>query len=239
MPDESTQVVVTEDMVPIAPSEFTEGFQETPLQEFVAVARSFEVIPPREGSTYKTSYIAINFTDMRVIRSQAPVLTPMVQLQWPISKGKTTRWGIFANSMTNICPLPKDPATGADVRFGTYMALCVVNKTIHITKTAGHMLFNGKTKKQEPTEVFEVVELDGKSAPKTGETVGPVKDGETALIDLMDGKTMAQWEPQSMDIKEVSGDKTLMSKVLKRVITNELALAGKIQVDSDGVYHKK
>ena len=232
---------------------FEDGFPQSPLKEFTGrlVSIGGQMIerftPPRLEVLY-------NFEEVEVIESTEPYTDPIAQVSILHSSRKQSAMGVFGMSVDTVINAGlDDDADPLDVKGQDYL----VDKVLHMKKTGGHMMWDGKTKTEQARECWELIEILGEEAPAPApakpvtrplpKAPAPVQskgkavagaDDITTAIDLLDGKTEQQFYQDFFNNASLKKNEALRTKLLGRKFIPELVAAGIINLGTDKLYHK-
>ena len=224
--------------------DFEQGFEKTPLREFTG---KLENILPNlvEGKNGGKSWVNVgmNFSDVKVIMSTEPYQLTIAQIEIPQSNREQSLWGIFGGSIGKLIPATAD------------MGFCI-QKYMHMKMTSGHMLYDGKEKKDMPRDAWECMALSAtpivvgqvQSAPAGAlpplgmpglPPAGPKAPANAveAALALLDGRTEQEWQAVVFNDAMVKSDGNVVNAIIARTFLNPLALAGKIIMSGDMKYH--
>lgn len=202
-----------------------------------------------EGQTrYQT---VLNLSELEVIQSIEPWHMPIYQVVFGASNRVTSRWGLFAKSLTAIIDAQYskeqlDPQNAAFVPADKRPNLKQLEgKKIGLVITDGLegrpqpvMLYDGREKKEKPTLVWLAFDIKGIGVAGAGSD-SPSDTAEK----LLDGKTLAEFNKDAIANDVIRTDPQLMSAILAppgvpASFTNVQVAAGKFTKDAQGVFHK-
>lgn len=203
-----------------------------PLRRFYGVLDSC----PQEEKKYdegtpnerKSTQISLNFKDLEVVESVEPYNFPIYTVQFTLSNRKKSKYGVFGVSLANILDLglteaQKDPTSPEYVKptdrpdladcIGKRMGLVMADG--EDGRPAQHDLFDGRAKDEThpkgqdvPTSSWECFFVEG-----YGSTEGDGKSPLDAAMDLLDGKTAAQFNAAALESEVIRQDADLMSSI--------------------------
>ena len=194
-------------------------FKQSPLREFKGVLDSYGLEEKKP--------VSMNFREMEVIDSIEPYPFPTGVIDiWASPKIKSV-WGVFGVSLAKLIP------EGSDLKD-------CINGNFHMKMTPGHML--PKKIKDEATgieewkdvakECWEVISFNGVTADGVG------KSPTDTATDLLDGKTLMNFNLDALQNEIIRGDNELLSAIVSKAFADGLVAAGKFTIDPEGIYHK-
>ena len=231
---------------------FEDGFPQSPLMEFKGrlVSIGGNMVDRFTPARLEVLY---NFEELEVIESKEPYTDPITQLSILHSNRKQSAMGVFGLSVDTIINAGLAPdADPLEVKGQDYL----VGKVLHMKKTGGHLMWDGKTKTEQPRECWELIGVDDEQAipasvqvkatsalPKApapqqskNRSVGGADDIQTA-IGMLNGKTEQQFYQEFFNNQALKNNEALRTKLLGRKFIPELLAAGMITKGTDGVYH--
>lgn len=215
----------------VANRNLTDGFQQTPLQEFVGVFEDFEAKTNDRFSTEsKVSVdVVLKFTDLEVICSREPYNFPIAQIPFKHNQSAQSKWGIFYKSLLKF--LPED-ATLEEAK----------GHKLHIG-TESHSLYQGRERGTQPTDCLVVLSVDGASvevSAGTGHASSSAKVVESsvvAAVKLLDGKSEAEFNQAALRSDVVKKDSGLVNQIVSRTFIKTLEETSVVVKGEDGKYH--
>lgn len=198
--------------------EMQEGFQETPLQEFIGLFTDYQ--PDRNPRFPDRLQVLLKWTGVEVIKATDTYPFDVAQFHINFSKTKQSAYGMFIQSIDRIIP------------GGTIAS--IVNKKTHM-KLVRREREDFKQKDEagnpvkKPWDVWEVVEIVG--AVKAG------KSPKQVLLEMAVGR-----DPMSLDSfyqdafknAVVKTDKELIPKILGKSFVSEALESGSLVIAEDG-----
>lgn len=190
----------------------TDGFG-TPLRRFKGKFHSYATRPLNQWG--KTP-VDLNFQDVQVVESTEPYPFPTASISISLSKTKGSAWGVFAGSLAKFLDKSGDIQQA-------------VGKVMELALTPGHS-FGKNRQTNEPiiSDCWEVIALEG-SGVKVDPTV--------RALELLDGKTAAEFNQRVFADPVVKQDSKLLSSILDNTFLPAQEAAGKIIKDKEGVFH--
>lgn len=210
---------------------------------------------PDERTSKRRSY---NFKDIEVIEAVEPYPFPIYTIGLTESNRKKSRYGVFSDSLVEILdsvltPSQLDPNSPEFVQTKDRMDWpdCL-GKRLGIVLADGqdgrppmHNLFDGRAtddkhpKGQDvPTAAWEVYMVEG-----VGTKGGSGKSPIDTTMELLDGKTLAEFNQLAYASDAVRGDVALLQAIgmpatAPNSFANKMVTEGKFTKDEAGVYHK-
>jgi len=246
MPEETTSAVpipIEEVLAQLKTRGFESGGFTTPLRDFYGRLTEITGVM-RTGNSGPYLQVLYNFGELEVLESTEPYLAPTAQIAVSQSTRERSRMGYLGHSIDNIinAGLPDD-APAEQVKGQEFLR----GKRQRWVITGGHPIWNQQQGKEIPVECWTVMEVEGFNASTpipatTGTTAdGSAATGKTAMqeaIDLLDGKTLADWQQVVFTNDIVRVDTELVNKILGGQFVPEIVSSGAFTIDGDGVYHK-
>ena len=237
-----------------------------PLRRFTGILDS----APREKQTWdegtpneRTSMkLSLNFKDIEVIEAVEPYQFPIYTLNLTESNRKKSKYGVFGLSLAEILDMqyteaqldPSSPeyiAPGkrADLKdcIGLRMGMVLADddEETPTGRPPKHMLFDGRAKDEEnprgqdmPTATWEVYMIEGIGV-KGAAGVNPID----AAVDLLDGKTIEEFNAAALASDVIRGDVALLQSIGMPIsaptsFSNTMIAMGKVTKDDAGLFHK-
>jgi len=149
---------------------FEAGFSTTPLRDFKGRLTDIGG-EMREGNWGSYLVVLYNVTDVEVIESVEPYTSPIAQIEIPHSSKAKSKMGYFGNSIDRIINATLAPDVAAEMaKNQDYL----VGKTCRFVFTPGHMLWNGESKQDLPTNCWEILEVAGEAVVAQAPVAVPV-----------------------------------------------------------------
>jgi len=187
--------------------------------------------------------VCYNFSELEVFESSSPYPFPVAQITVMHSTRDKSGMGILGASMDKILNdgldpnAPQDKAKNQDALVGVMQEWKV---------TGGHMMWDVAKKEETPREAWEVVWAEGfGGTPNSGVAPAPTTPAATGVpatqraIDLLDGKTQAQWNNIVFQDATVKADASLINSIITGDFVSALEESGVVTKDADGIFHKK
>ena len=129
--------------------DFDKGGFESPVKSFVG--RLDAIIPKivtfENSKNPNRTAAVLNFSDLQIVQTDEPWNTPVLPLEFIISNRDSSKWAVLGTSIGKLIP----PSVGMEYCIGKYM---------HLQVTPGHMLYDGKEKKEMPQDAWECLRID-------------------------------------------------------------------------------
>jgi len=188
--------------------------------------------------------VCYNFSELEVFESSTPYPFPISQITVMHSVRDKSGMGVLGASMDNIVNAGVDANT-PQVQAKNQDALIGVLQEWKVTP--GHMMWDTAKKEETPRDSWEVVWAEGfGGTPNSGVAPAPATvaagSGVSAsqkAIDILDGKTQAQWNNVVFQDNVVKSDATLINSIIAGEFISSIEESGVVTKDDDGVYHKK
>lgn len=226
---------------------FETGFQKTVLRDFKGKLQSItgNMRPPGQnapvGAKAKLEVI-YTFENLEVIKSTEPYPFPVAQITFGFSNRDKSGMGIFGMSVDKIINAGVSaelPQTA--VKNHNYL----INKTLHMVMTPGHMLFNSKATdaahpkgQDQATEAWELMGVEGEGQATASALPAAGQKSTTQLaLEILDNKTEQAFYQAAFATGQLKSDGALVSKIIAKEFLPPLVEAGVVTVDSAGVYH--
>jgi hypothetical protein len=233
-----------------------------PLRRFTGVLDSM----PQEKQTYNEGTpeardsvkVSLNFKDLEVVESIEPYNFPIYTVNLTLSNRKKSKYGVFGVSLATILDQQysdeqKDQSSPEYVKPQDRMDLAdCVGKRLGLVMADGedgrpvkHLLFDGRAKDEAnprgqdmPTACWEVYMVEG-----IGSSGGEGVNATEKAIDLLDGKTLSQFNQAALADDVIRADTELLQSIGMPVsapnsFVNVLVTSKQIHKDKDGIYHK-
>jgi hypothetical protein len=195
----------------------------SPLTHFKGKFHSYQTVPSRfkdKNGNSKLNVI-LNFSDldMTSIKSKEPYNFPTAQIEIPYSEYNKSRWGVWGNSIIKFLPEGQDfqAAVGSVVTMG-----------ITPGHDCGQKDTEDKTKKVM-SDCWEIVAVEG-----MGKKVDPM----TRLLELVDGKTVPEFNQIALADSTIRLDPTIITGLINNTLIPALEAKGQIKKDEKGILHK-
>lgn len=191
------------------------GGPRTPLRHFKGKFVEYVTEPVTNTQRIR---VLLRFTDLDVIESTEPYQFPTGEIGITHSTRKNSAWGIFGESLIKLIKEDED------------FKDCV-GKVMELAYTPSHDYgFTDDAGKPIIRDAWEVLHVEG-GADKVDPT-------ERAL-QLIDGKTMPQFNQVVFSDPIVKADMKLCDAILSDTFVNSMLEAGKIEKDSNEAFHRK
>ena len=240
-----TDVTQAEVLAQLRTRGFEDGFQRTPLRDFWGTLTDISG-QMREGDRGAYLVALYNFTDIEIVKTTEPYLSPIAQIEVAASSRAKSGMGYLGKSIDNIinAGLPND-APVDQVKNQDFL----IGKKLHMMLTPGHMIWNQQAGEERPRDCWELVEIAGvgaapvqTAAPAQATAQAPTTSAQTpaqAAIALLDGKNEQQWHQEVFVNDVVKVDAELVKSIIGRTFLPPLETAGVVTKDENGIYHVK
>ena len=225
-----------------------------PLRRFTGVLDSMptEVRTYGEGADAKDSNrITLNFRDIEVIEAVEPYHFPTFSPQMTLSNRKKSRWGVFGMSLNDILDQQYtkeqlDPTSPTYVKPSDRMDIkdCI-NKKLGLVVADGEegrpqppMLYDGRAQVDAPTPAWTAYSVEGVGVAG-GQGVTPLDKA----MQLLDGKTRAEFNKEALADPMIRNDATLLQAIsappaaASSFITT-MTDSGQFTKDEQDIFHK-
>ena len=239
---------------------FEAGFSTTPLRDFKGRLTDIGG-EMRDGNWGSYLVVLYNIAEVEVIESVEPYTSPIAQIEIPHSSKAKSKMGYFGNSVDRIINATLAPDVAAEMaKNQDYL----VGKICRFAFTPGHMLWNGESKQDLPTNCWEILEVAGEAvvaqvpvpaavvagvpavAPVAAApvavpipvpvAVAPVSAVQQALV-LLDGKNLQAWHQVVFIDPVVKASPDVINSIIGTTFLPPLEAAGQVTKDADGTYH--
>lgn len=209
-----------------------EGFEDTPLREFVGDLKDYDV----DKDNWNNMVCILTLDNLEVIESSTPYAFPEGYVRVKYSAKKTSKWGILAESIHNAAG--DDSLDVADI----------VGKRLHMKKVY-HEFGKDKEGNVMSSDCWECVGIDGATAVATTSTSPAPKKKATAtskptakgvsaearVLELLDGKTIQQFNQAAFADSIIKADSSVMSQLLNNTLVQSLIANGRVELDEGGI----
>jgi len=261
---EVVMVPVDEVLAQVRIRDWDSGFQQTPLKHFKGRLQD-----PDGISGYMTTIagkprlqVVLTFSELDVIDSSEPYISPVAQLEFLQSNRQDSGWGIIGSSIDNILN-PKDEK-GADVLSPEQIKGIrhCLGKMMELKLTGGHMMYDKNSTRQDkksPKDAWEVIAIEGEQVTNKAAQSTPIQaaatpaptsapanaNGYNAIqqaLSLLNGKTDVEWHKVVFNDPIVKADRTgLISRIIGKkflpifegTVAIKDAATGRYSVDKD------
>jgi len=204
---------MTEDLksqVNISASSLVEGFQVTPLREFIGVLENYDA---ERDEQFDRVRVNLQFTDVEVIESTEPYPFQIAQLTIPFSQRKRSSMGFLVTSIDKLIP-------GGSLS-------SILNKRIRMKMVPENFgRWRGETE-DRIRECWEVVEIIGAEA----EGKSPYR----VALELAVGKSpdnLKDFYEEAFKNSAVKSDRQLVGKILNKTFIPEAIEAGDLIIEN-------
>lgn len=217
----------------------TGGFR-SPLRHFRAKLDSITGSMVQRGNMPQPKLeVLYNFSELEVIETTEPYPSPITQMNIMHSNRVKSNMGVLGASIDKIINAGLDENAAQDkVKNQDFLK----GKIQEWKMTPGHMMWDADRGAETPRECWEVVMVEGVGGTSSSGTIAPtVEQGVTPLqqaINLLDGKTLQQWNNIVFQDPLVKGDADLVNSIIQGSLITGLEAAGTLTKDDNGVYHK-
>ena len=232
-----------------------------PLRRFTGILDSMPTEkqqPYGEGEKKKDrpDRVSFNFKDIEVIEAIEPYNFPIYTIAFSKSNRKKSKYGIFGLSLVDILdkqytPEQLDPSSPEYVKPGDR-----ADVDSCLGKRLGLVMTDGEDGRPAQVDLFDGRANDGKGGdvPTSTWTVYSVEgigvtgdQGATPLdraMELLDGKTLAEFNTAALADATVRGDAQLLQAIgmpasAKNSFSNQMIAGGQFTKDKTGMFHKK
>lgn len=195
----------------------------TPLRKFYGKLDSY---PTEPAVGYAGTRVSLNFSDVEAIQSIEPYNFPIATLNIGLSNRRRSRWGVLGDSLAELI------AEGEDIKH-------CIGRRIGMVLTDGQdgrpepiMLYNGKTKQEEPVACWRVFEVAGVVAGARATT--PLDQAKKFL----DGRSLSDFNKAALADPIIRNDGELIVAITNKSFVNALVQTGEFTKDESDVYHK-
>jgi len=228
-------------------------FDVGPLRRFMAVFDSMPKEPQSFGegeSAKKSMRVTFNFRDLEVLETIEPYHFPVFSFNATESNRKKSKYGVFAESFnvvadSQLSPEQLDPSNPNFVPAKDRMDFKdAIGKRLGLVLADGEdgrpeppMLYDGRVQEDKPTPAWTVYSIEGIGA------VGQGADAAEVAKQLLDGKTLPQFNAEALKNTTIKNDTALLTSISLPVsaagnFANALIAAGEFTKDTAGVYHR-
>lgn len=200
----------------------TEGDFGTPLRKFTGVLDSYA---PDEEAKFGTR-VVLNFRDVDVIESTEVYLYPIATVSIKLSNRKRSAWGHFSDSLNAIISESEDIKDQIGKKLGLRVALGI------------DFGVNRQTNEKILANCWEVYSVEGHEIASAGVPAAPVGAAKDRAMELLDGKTLPEFNNVVYADPLVQKDADLLRAITDRTFIIALKAAGMFTEDSAGVMHK-
>lgn len=192
------------------------GFQTTPLRKVKG-----DLVEISENENH---FIAFKLANLEVLESIEPydLATAAIDVGRKSNKADS-KWGVMAISIRPFVAPGTKPENLIGHRIGLVMT------PDHPLPSKSQETGKWETKKQDAWEMFE---FDGKVQG------GVAKSAEEIAVDLLDGKTAAQFKVEAAKNDLIRTDPALIKSIADNSFAAKMVTAGKFEL-KDGKYSKK
>ena len=224
-----------------------------PLRRFTGILDSMPTEEQSYGegeSARKSTRVSLNNKDIEVIEAVEPYQFPIYTMSMSLSNRKKSMWGVLGQSLNAILdqqytaeqldptnPAYIKPSERADITGGIGKRVGYVMADGEEGRPAPPMLWDGRAEKDVPRPCWTVYSIEG-----VGVAGGQGKSPMDKAMELLDGKTLADFNAAALADPQVRGDATLLQAISKPVsapdsFANTMVTAGKFSKDEQEVYH--
>ena len=193
--------------------------------------------------------VSYNFSEVEVFESTEPYPYPIAQISLLHSNRDKSGMGVLGQSMDKII----NAGVGANIpQAQTKNQDFLIGKVQEWKITPGHMMWNRDENRETPRDCWEVTYIEGVGGtpysgaqqvadtqqPTTFGTATPVVTPDIQAMNLLDGRTMAEWQ-QAVFQDPIIRDETagVKTKIINQQFIPPLEAAGLVTKDDNGVYH--
>lgn len=240
---------------------FDEGFQRSPLREFIGTLESI-TSEDVERNGRKWVNAIYNLNELEVLESTEAYTLPIAQISIGISNRKQSAMGVLGDSIDKLVnvdaagnPLPTE-VTGPDgnripnpdIKGQGYL----IGKRLRWRWTPDHMQWNRTSGKEEPRSQWEIVEVVGETTPvtspkptsaqpaaaqvKSTPAASTAKSSTQIALGLLDGKTVQEWNQVVFQNPAVKADGALVTRIIQGAFLQSMEGTGMVSKDANGRY---
>lgn len=199
------------------------GGRRTPLREFKGVLDGIKTEP----NQYQKTDVILWFSELDVIASDEAYPFPITNLNITYNENEKSKWGVFADSTRKFVP--------ENVTNVAALLESLMGKRLHMKYTGGHMMWDRDKGMETARECWELVGAEG-GEPMTVAT-GGASDTAKIALDLMDGKTIQEWNQEVFQNPAVKVDGALIDQIIGNTFFPAMKEQGNVTVDDDGILH--
>jgi len=233
-----------------------------PLRRFTGILDSMptEVQTYGEGESARHSTrVTLNNKDIEVIEAVEPYQFPIYTISMTLSNRKKSMWGILSEGppgqkevgFNNVADQQYtaeqlDPANPAYVKPKDRMDIrqCIGKRIGYVMcdgeegRPAKPLLYDGRADKDVERPCWTIYSIEGIGVAG-GQGMSPMDKA----MELLDGKTLAEFNAAALADPQIRGDAALLQAISKPVsapdsFANTMVAAGKFTKDEQEVYHK-
>jgi hypothetical protein len=207
---------------------------DSPLREFDGNFDGYETAP---ASGYDGTRVELRFKDLDNVIATSPYIFPTAVINIGLSNKKTSRWGYFAQSITEIISADEDIKDQVGKTFHMMLAdgedgRIAKKPSYKARATAAELALYPD--KMVPTAVWVCTAIDGASAAVAKDTKSAANIAEELLI----GKTRAEFNKQAYANPAIRKDVELQRSITDKSFVNTLVKLGKVVEDENGVFQR-
>jgi len=200
--------------VNISASSLVEGFQLTPLKEFIGVFDNYEA---SKDERFDRVRVSLQFIDIEVIESTEAYPFPIAQLTVPFSQRKRSQMGFLLTSIDKIIP-------GGSLS-------SMLKKRIRMKQVSENFgRWRGETE-DRIRDCWTVIELlEAKESPASS--------SYEAALGLAAGKpvdNLKEFYDEAFKNSVIKADRELVGKILNKTFIPEALEAGDLEVGDNGL----
>lgn len=189
-------------------------YQATPLREFKGKFVSHKA---ETDTRYNKVKVTLNFSDLQVIETTEPYNLPIAEIPINFSDRKRSKWGILSDSLVKFLKESEDLKDA-------------YGRTLHMKYTPDHNFGKNKQTGEDMVQgAWEVIGIDGATTKV---------DAVERVIQLLDGKTEAEFGQVVFQDVIVKGDSKVQDSIVNKTMIPSLITAGKVKKDDKGIFHK-
>jgi len=233
-----------------------------PLRRFTGVLDSM----PEEATSYGEgeaarpgTRVSLNNKDIEVIEAIEPYQFPIYTISLSLSNRKKSMWGVLsegpqgqkqvgfnnvadqqytAEQLDSTNPAYVKPKDRLDIKQCIGKRIGYVMCDGEEGRPAMPLLFDGRANEDRPRACWTVYSIEGVGVAG-GQGMSPMDKA----MNLLDGKTLADFNAAALADAQVRGDAALLQAISKPVsapdsFANTMVTAGKFAKDDQEVYHK-
>lgn len=197
------------------------------LQAFTGTLANIKTEPPGENDQYKKDRVVLEFVDIADVESTEPYPWPTfpVRLNAPAAGKKISPMSALGVLMNSSIKYLKEGEDFGDLK----------GRRLQLRRTSGHKIKIGDGAGSRVEKDMTYWEVEGVVGSGTAKQSGTLS--RQRAIELLDGKTLPDYNVIVLSDQTVLGDPTLVAQIASRVFVSSLLADGTVTVDGAGVYH--
>ncbi len=189
----------------------------TPLRKFKGKLEEIatEDVPFKNGKT--GIRLIFKLTDVEVLAAEEPYDFPIAEVKMLYFASAQSGFGVFYNSYLKLAPAG--------------VLAEAIGKVLEVAWTGGHQIYDSREGKATPQDAWEVLSIEGVET-------GPVQSAYDRAIDVLDGKTVQQFNTAVLAEPLVRSDAVVQASIIGKKFLPDILAKGLVSIDANGVYHK-